>query len=69
MIACLCRNCGIKYAEHKATADWKGYCSQRCFHEMAKKRGYSKSRHQKYGPTFSEYAILDRVKEIGSVKA
>lgn len=60
---CRCRNCGKLYNENKATADFKGYCSQACLHEKARKHGYRKSQ-EKFR---SEYDILNRAKLIGSV--
>jgi hypothetical protein len=62
---CLCRNCGNLYAEDKATADWKGYCTQACFHAKAKAHGFKK-RNEKF-KGMSEYSILSRAKQIGSV--
>lgn len=62
---CKCRNCGRVYEEHKATADWKGYCSQRCLHEKARAHGYSKRLDKFYQR--SEYDILRRAGQIGSV--
>lgn len=63
---CKCRNCGTKYDENKSRADWKGYCSQACFHAKARKHGYKKS-YEKYGAGHSEYDVLSRAKQIGSV--
>jgi hypothetical protein len=63
---CLCRNCGAHYDENKSRADWKGYCTQACVHEKARKHGYQKSR-EKFGSGHSEYDVLHRANLIGSV--
>ncbi len=61
---CKCRECGKKYDEYKGTADFKGYCSQKCFHERAKKFGY-----RVQDPTRrSEYSRLHAAGEVGSVE-
>lgn len=65
---CRCRNCGSRYDENKSRADYKGYCTQACLHEKARKHGYKK-RSDKVGYSeYSEYAILNRVGQIGSVE-
>lgn len=66
-MTCKCRNCGAPYDEEKSRADWKGYCSQACFHARARARGYQPALEKKLGRTYSEYAILNRLKEIGSI--
>lgn len=64
---CLCRSCGKTYAEHKSRADYKGYCSQGCLHNRARLRGYRPATEKKLGRLHSEYAILNRVNDLGSV--
>lgn len=64
---CKCRNCGKKYDEGKSTSDWKGYCTQKCFHQKAKSQGYRKRNALAFGRAYDEYNTLLRVKEIGSI--
>lgn len=63
---CECRNCGKIYDEAKSRGDWKGYCSAKCTHEKARSLGYSKAKEKRSGGS-SEYTILHRAGEIGSV--
>lgn len=60
-MTCICRACKKEYEEGKSTADWKGYCSQKCVHTKSKQFGYGRGMHS------SEGALLKRVGEIGSV--
>lgn len=64
---CRCRNCGDIYEEIKSRADYKGYCSQRCVHEKAKRSGYIKRKSWPREPNGSEYDCLKRCNAIGSV--
>lgn len=41
-LECLCRECGKEYFENKSRADYKGYCSNKCLREMAKRYGWKK---------------------------
>lgn len=68
---CRCRNCGRIYDEAKSTADWKGYCSQKCVHDKARRWGFKKrTAHGSDVRSFhSEYSVLKRHNEIGSVEA
>ncbi len=61
MTECTCRTCTKTYDEHKSRAEYKGYCSAKCLHTMAKRCGYKKGKN-------SEYDVLKRAKQIGSVK-
>jgi hypothetical protein len=36
----LCRKCGRAYDPNKTRADWRGYCSMACQHQMARDLGY-----------------------------
>jgi hypothetical protein len=54
----ICRNCDKEYSPLKSRADWKGYCSQRCVHEKARKLGYRKGRN-------TEYDVLHGAKQLG----
>ncbi len=67
MRKCKCRLCGKIYSEDKSRADWKGYCTQGCFHAMAKKHGFVKRLEKMQG--MSEYSILSRKNLLGSVFA
>jgi hypothetical protein len=63
---CRCRNCGDRYQESKSRADCKGYCSQACMHEKARKLGYKGYRKgMSMYPT--EYYVLKTANAIGSV--
>lgn len=64
---CMCRNCGDIYEESKSRADWKGYCSQSCMHEQAKRLGYRKQKRWPNEPAGSEYDVLKRHNKLGSV--
>lgn len=64
-----CRRCCKAYDPYKSRADWKGYCSQRCFHQKARLHGYSPAREKKYGHFHSEFQILNRAGQIGDVPA
>jgi len=55
-----CRNCLKEYDPNKATADWKGYCSQRCVHAKAKRLGYRKG-----NPRHTEFHVLKEAGQIG----
>jgi hypothetical protein len=74
---CKCRNCGKVYDEFKSRADWKGYCSQKCFHEKARELGYRKpgkgqtdskdeAIRRGYEYVRSEYDIVKRANQIGN---
>lgn len=67
---CRCRNrdCGKSYDARKARGDWKGFCSARCQHAVAKQCGYSRSRNSR-DRSHTEYAVLRRVGLIGDVFA
>jgi len=62
---CKCRTCLKHYREDKATADWKGFCSQRCMHNKARELGWTPLKARRIGLT--EYEVLKRNKQIGSV--
>ncbi len=64
-LICICRNCGKQYDADKSRADYKGYCSQKCLHAMAKRLGYNKKYEKSWLST--EYAVLARNKKLGSV--
>lgn len=67
IVPCLCRNCGDIYEENKSRADCKGYCSQGCLHEQARRCGYRKQSRYPWEPNGSEYDILKKKNKIGSV--
>lgn len=69
---CKCRTCGKVYDEDKTRADYKGYCSQKCFHQKAKELGYRKGQTEmrrgwRTPQSISEYDVLKRHKQVGSV--
>lgn len=65
-----CRRCLRAYDPFKSRADWKGYCSAKCQHEMARELGYRPPRRyeshldQARAGT-SEYCILNNARLIG----
>ena len=63
VMICRCRFCNQVYSEDKSRADYKGYCSQRCLHKKAKELGFRKQSDR------TEYDVLKKAKEIGSVLA
>jgi hypothetical protein len=65
MLHCTCRACTRTYREDKATADWKGYCSQKCIREKLKTFGYNASKVFKEGKV---YRVLKAHDAIGSIK-
>lgn len=58
---CRCRHCGKTYDELKVRGDWKGFCSAKCQHALAKLLGFKKGKGR------SEYDVLKLAKCIGSV--
>lgn len=60
---CKCRFCAKLYDEAKSSADYKGFCSQRCLHASAKQLGWRKGKKGQG----TEYDILKRNNRIGSV--
>ena len=56
----ICRECNAEYDCRKSRGMWKGYCSAKCQHAMARKLGW---RPQFKDPT--EYEVLKRAGEIG----
>ena len=64
-MTCQCRMCSKKYEEEKSRADFKGYCSQGCMHNMARRLGF---RTGKRAPAASEYEVLHQSNAIGSVE-
>jgi hypothetical protein len=68
IVLCRCRECEKIYREDKATADWKGYCSQKCVHKRSRKFGFNPTLAKKKAyPFHTEYDVLNRAKQIGSV--
>ena len=59
-----CRTCEKTYKQGTETSDYKGYCSMRCQHTMAKRVGYKKT---KGGQT--EFSVLKQHNLIGNVPA
>lgn len=74
-VPCRCRNCNCVYDELRSTADYKGYCSQRCLHTKARSLGW-RSRLRPPDPARpfekhlveTEYRFLRRHGEIGSIR-
>lgn len=69
-----CRNCSKIYNPDKSSANWEGYCSQKCVHAKAKALGYSKARENAENKMYpyrldrhSEYTVLRDAKQIGRV--
>lgn len=60
---CKCRNCEQKYDESKSRADYKGFCTQRCMLDTAKKHGYRTATRMRR----SVYEVLKAKNQIGSV--
>lgn len=58
---CICRKCKKQYDESKSRGDYKGFCSAKCQHTMAKELGYRKNGER------SEFSTLQRHNEVGSV--
>ena len=58
---CICRTCKKVYDEHKARGEWKGFCSAKCQHFLAKSLGYSPKKHK------GEYEVLCAADCIGSI--
>jgi hypothetical protein len=70
----LCRKCGRAYDPNKTRADWRGYCSAACQHQMARDLGYRPGKYVQR-PGFSrplritEYDVLSRHGAIGDIPA
>jgi superfamily I DNA/RNA helicase len=64
-VMCVCRQCGKVYDEAKSRADLKGYCSQKCMFEKAKKHGWKKKDNDKRGRSYVD--VLTSKKDVGSV--
>ncbi len=64
---CECRNCNKRYVAHKATADYKGYCTQKCFLAKARQMGWKPKSKANFHIKMMEtpYAILSRNGLIG----
>lgn len=56
---CECRECYREYSDQKSRAEFKGFCSQKRFHKMAKRYGFPKNGK-------SEYKTLKDVGHIGN---
>lgn len=70
---CVCRTCKKVYDDQKATADYTGYCTQRCMKAKAKEYGWSernerdaKARGWPYAAV-TLYGVLNRNRLLGSV--
>lgn len=64
---CRCRTCGDQYEESKSRAEFKGYCSAGCLHEKSKKLGYRKPKKSWDKSGESEYNVLKRNNQVGSI--
>jgi hypothetical protein len=70
---CVCRNCGVTYAEFVSLADYKGYCGRKCMKEKAKSLGWKATPRMRMSPLDGKaddlYMVLKKRGEIGSVFA
>ncbi len=62
---CICRTCKKEYDEEKARADYKGFCSMKCQHELARRVGYRKTKDKQ--PNKTEYSYLQIANQVGSI--